>query len=171
MSPVYSEVDYSISQLGTIGMGGTSISLGHILLSLKELSGNRGNAIAGSVQRYGPDLCMVATLRGSYYERKGFKAWEVQRFLPNENLASDGHFPAMIEDLAFQIAHDTSEGKVAQTWQAFKYDMLAKEAYYRYNVTRNFSDLDTARKMVLSANNSEPYYSGSITLLSNIAEA
>ena len=62
-------VDYSISQLGTIGAGGISISLGHMLMSLKELSGNCDNIITGSLQKYGHDLYMVVTLSGSHYSK------------------------------------------------------------------------------------------------------
>jgi len=164
-------IDLSISQLGTVGGGGFSFSLGQILLSLKELSGNRKNAIKGSFQKYGPYLSMVAILGGSFYDSKGSMAWEVKRKMPTENSSLKELIPDMIDELAFRIAHATSEGKKPQTWQAFKYCTLANEAYVNYNATGNASDLNESTRYAKQANCCEPHYFGSIELLGNLEKA
>ena len=73
----------------------------------------------------------------------------------SENSSIDDIIPAMIEDLAFQIAHDISEqdqnNEYPKTWQAFKNWILGKEAYDIYTSTMNVNDLDTARNMALLA--------------------
>ena len=60
-------LDYHISQVGTIGMEQTTLSVGQLLLSMKELTGNRLNTITCSLQRYGKIISIVAILdeRGS----------------------------------------------------------------------------------------------------------
>jgi hypothetical protein len=50
----------SISELGSIGVGGTSLSVGQLVLSLKEIAGRQPSTITGSLQKYGPTLSMVA---------------------------------------------------------------------------------------------------------------
>jgi hypothetical protein len=164
-------LDLSISQLGTVGGGGFSFSLGQILLSLKELSGNRKNSIKGSFQKYGPNLSMVAILGGSFYDNEGSKAWEVKRNLRTSNSSLGELIPDMIDELAFRIVHTTSKGEKPQTWQAFKYCTLANEAYVGYNATGNASDLDEATRNAKLANCYEPRYSGSIELLRNLETA
>jgi tetratricopeptide (TPR) repeat protein len=164
-------LDLSISQLGTVGGGGFSFSLGQILLSLKELSGNRKNAIKGSFQKYGPNLSMVAILGGSFYDSKGSMAWEVKRIMHKENSSLTELIPDMVDELAFRIAHATSKGEKPQTWQAFKYCTLANEAYVSYNATGNASDLDEATSYAKRANCCEPHYFGSIELLGNLEKA
>jgi hypothetical protein len=164
-------IDLSISQLGTVGGGGFSFSLGQILLSLKELSGNRKNAIKGSFQKYGPNLSMVAIRGGSFYDNEGSMAWEVKRNLPTENSSFKEIIPDMIDELAFRIVHATSKGEKPQTWQAFKYCTLANEAYVGYNATGNASDLNMSTINAKQANCYEPHYFGSIELLGNLEKA
>jgi hypothetical protein len=164
-------LDLSISQLGTVGGGGFSFSLGQILLSLKELSGNRKNSIKGSFQKYGPNLSMVAILGGSFYDSEGSMAWEVKRNLHTENSSLEELIPDMIDELAFRIAHATSKGEKPQTWQAFKYCTIANEAYVGYNATGNASDLNTSTINAKLANCYEPHYFGSIELLGNLEKA
>jgi len=164
-------IDLSISQLGTVGGGGFSFSLGQILLSLKELSGNRKNAIKGSFQKYGPNLSMVAILGGSFYDNEGSMAWEVKRNSHTENSSLEELIPDMIDELAFRIVHATSKGEKPQTWQAFKYCTLANEAYVSYNATGNSSDLYKATSNAKLANCCEPHYYGSIELLGSLEKA
>jgi hypothetical protein len=164
-------IDLSISQLGTFGGGGFSFSLGQILLSLKELSGNRKNAIKGSFQKYGPNLSMVAILGGSFYDSKGSMAWEVKRNMNTENSSLEELIPDMIDELAFRIVHTTSKGEKPQTWQAFKYCTLANEALVIFNATGNASDLYKATCNAKLAKCYEPHYCGSIELLHNLEKA
>jgi tetratricopeptide (TPR) repeat protein len=164
-------IDYSISQVGNVG----SLSLGHILLFLKELLHNQGRTITGSMYRYNSSLRIVAILNDPRYSDKNDKAWEVRRILPKNNLSIDEAIYSMVEDLAFQIVLDTNDenqtqSNYPQTWQAFKYYTLGWDAYHRYNATRNVKDLDTATSMTLLSQNSEPNYLGSYELLFTLGE-
>ena len=171
MSPGATSLDYSISELGTIGMGGTSLSLGQILLSLKEFAGNRRSTLTGGLQRYGSNLSIVAILDDAQSPSRGIAAWEIRQALSNDNQSVEELIPAMVEDLAFQIAHDLSrkkelsDGNYPQTWQAFKYLTLGKEAYKKYNATRNMKDLDGASCLALLAKRFEPNNMGSSEFL------
>lgn len=165
----------SISQIGNVGMGGTTLSLGQIILSLKELTHHQGRTITGSLQKYGSNLSLVAILSDPDSDREKIKAWEVKQNLPKDNSSIEEFIPGMVEDLAFQIDHDINKEEnqrqdklYPQTWQAYKYASLGLEAYRAYNATGKDEDLDVASSMALSAKNSEPDYPGPCELLFNL---
>jgi len=170
-------IDYRISQLGDIGANGISLSLGQMILSFKDLIHRQGRTIAVNLQKYGSDIRLVAVLEdpGSYGRKS--ETYEVRRTLTNDNSSPEELIPAMIEELSFQIAHDTCErdqqlnNTYPQTWPVFKNLTLGWEAYYNYNIGRNIKDLDTASSMARLAKSSEPYYSGSDELLFNLGLA
>ena len=162
---------YSISELGNIGMGGTSLSLGQLLLSLKDFFGTRERTLTGCIQRSGSDLHIVAILDGPSVPG-GIAAWEIRVTHSQNKSFSDENISSMIEDLAFKIASNLNKsGKNPQTWEAFKNLTMSKEAYYRYNATRDIVDLNRASEFALLAKRSEPRYSGSYILFSALGEA
>jgi tetratricopeptide (TPR) repeat protein len=170
-------VSYSISQLGNIGIGGTSLSLGQIILSLKELTHHQGRTITCSLQRYGSNLSMVAILNDPDSNGDESEAWEVRQKSSTDNSSINECIPGMAENLSFQIAHSLGQRKLRigkefpQTWQAFRYWILGWEAYYNYITTKNDKYLDLANSMAHSAKLFEPYYSGSRELLFNLGFA
>jgi tetratricopeptide (TPR) repeat protein len=169
-------IEYSISEIGTVGMDKTSLSLGNILLSMKELSSDRVSTITGSLQRYGSTVSMVAILEDRRSGQKRIAAWEVRRNLSDNNQTVDEQIPAMVKDLAFQIAHGMSKrwgkpGVYPQNWLTFKYITQGKEAFTDYIATRNTSSLNKARNLALYAKCSEPLHPGSFELLSDLGFA
>jgi hypothetical protein len=55
----------SIPQLGTIGTGSASVSIGELMITIKQLfRGNRGQIITGSLENCGSKIKLVACLRG-----------------------------------------------------------------------------------------------------------
>ena len=105
---------------------------------------------------------MVAILEDKRYKEPII--CEVKQTLIEKNSSMDDQIPLMVNDLAFQIAHRLGEQSVQSkedypsTWQAFKYMIQGKEAYFSYIATNNVSDLDNARKLALAASHYEPGY-------------
>jgi hypothetical protein len=74
LSPTSENLTYTVSQLGPVGLGTTSIHIGPFMAILKTLwpKGDNGQVISGSLQRYGSVISLVACL-----EHKDINAWEV----------------------------------------------------------------------------------------------
>jgi hypothetical protein len=59
-----------ISDVGSVGMGGSSFSVGQLILSFKELARKNPSTITGSLQRYGSTISMVAIWNDHKSQRK-----------------------------------------------------------------------------------------------------
>lgn len=167
-------LDFRLSQVGNIGVGQSSLSVGQILLSLRELSGNDFNTITCSLQRYGNTISIVAILEYRQSPEKEIVTWVVEQEYSGNDTYVDGQITALIDDLAYQIAHRLgkrlvqSDADYPQTWKAFRYLISAKEAYFSYVATSNVHDLDKARELAQLACKCEPGYMKPFDVLSNI---
>lgn len=158
-------------------MGGSSISIGQLLLSFKELAHKRPSTITGSLQRYGSTICMVAIWDDRDLPRKVVS--EARLTLDRSNQSPEDQIPALVNELAFQIAIEMFRKQpplkeaYPQTWQGFKHLTQAKEAYLNLTMTGNSSDLDKARDITISIRHSEPGYIGSseLGLISDLSSA
>ena len=116
----------------------------------------------------------MAILEYRQSPEKEIVAWIVKKELSGNDSSIDGQIPDSINDLAYQIAHtlgmqlDQSDADYPQTWRAFKYLILGKEAYFNYIATSNISELDNARDLAQLACGYEPGYLKPFDLLSNI---
>ena len=160
-------LEYSIAEIGDVGVGGTSLPLGQFVLSVKQLTGHRAPTLTGCVQRSGSDLHIIAILNDPDIPG-GIAAWEIRK-----NLTKDCHTTDAVDDLAFQIATDLinenkkiNSGENPQTWEAFKNLTQSRKAYYSYNATGDIKELNIARDLALKAKESEPGYSGMSILFS-----
>lgn len=167
-------LEYSISQIGTVGVQGTSISIGNLLLSIKEFLGNKGNVITCSLQRYNSSIIAVAILEDHYFSKGDIITIEY-----DANISKEEQIPSLVNDLAFMIALELSKQRAQgeddlypQAWQTFKYVTQGRDAYNNYVAMKdiNYLDkvyyLDKGRNMALSAIKFEPGYEGSFELLS-----
>ncbi|WP_461459119.1 tetratricopeptide repeat protein [Methanothrix sp.] len=172
-------LEYSLSQIGTVGVGGASISIGNLLLSMKEFLGNNANVITCSLQRYNSSMFVVAILEDHHTSNNIIITYENEA-----NISKDEQIPLLVNDLAFMIALDLSkktspkDGDLyPQTWQAFKYVTESRDAYNNYknknnnNYTNKLNYLNRAKNMALLAAISEPGYNGSFELLSALGFA
>jgi tetratricopeptide (TPR) repeat protein len=165
-------LSYQFSKIGNIGIEGTSLSLGQLLLSLKTFFNNNERTLTGCIQRSGSDLHIIAILD----DPSGGAAWNIKApCYQNKNL-SDDDLSSLLEDLSFKIVIDLNKqavesGKIPRTWEAFKNSTMSIKAYNRYNVTRDIVDLDRASELALLAKRSEPSYSESCALLSFLGNA
>lgn len=171
----------SISGIGTIGLEKNSISIGNILLSIKQLkSSSVTKKITGRVQNYGSTISMMAIMEDPQDSRNKYKVWESERSWKEDNASIEELIPAMIEDLAFQIYYDEMVKKIKKDEQAinypkssqgFKFLIQGWEASLIYVATRDITALDKARDLALSAKRSEYCCLGSLDLLYELAGA
>jgi hypothetical protein len=71
------DLEDSLAQLGSINIEGTSLPIGQLILSMKELRGNRQEPISCSMQNFGPVKSITCTYQGSRGAKRSF-AWEVR---------------------------------------------------------------------------------------------
>ncbi|MCX6678742.1 MAG: tetratricopeptide repeat protein [Methanothrix sp.] len=161
-------IDSKIAELGTIAAGGTSLSLGQLLLSIKEFIGTKKiHVITGCIQRSGSKLHIAAVFDD--LPIGGIVTGDMSDIFPNNGYDAEN----IIDDLAFEIAiklinQDGGSGNNPQTWEAFKSLTTSKKAYARYNATRNISDLDNSKNWAFKANDSEPDLSETFILFYNL---
>jgi tetratricopeptide (TPR) repeat protein len=173
-------MEYSVSQIGTLGAVGASISLGNMLLSMKEFLGHRANTITCSLQRYNSSIVLIAILEDHQASDSGTITFEEEA-----NISKEEQIPSLIKDLAFMIALDLSKRNAQhkggdlypQTWLAFKYLTYGRNAYNNYinmkniNYTNKINYLKETDDMAVLATKVEPGYKGSFDLLSGLGFA
>ena len=167
-------LEYSISQIGTVGVEGTSISIGNMLLSIKEFLGNRANTITCSLQKYNSTIIIVALLEDQTKTKRDIMTFEVKN-----NTSNAEQIPNLINDLAFQISlalskrgtQQKEDDLYPQNWQTFKYLTQGRDAYNSYLITKDVNDLDRGTDMALLAINFEPSYEKPFELLSALGFA
>ena len=164
-TPAEVTLDYSLSQIGMLGQGSISLSVGDILLSLKRLlpHAKPTTILAASLQNYGTKIVIVASLASS---NGIYQTWQISS---NKNCSQE-EIPQLVQDLAYQVAYSTSprEANSTHTWKAFAAITQGLEAYQTYRVTKNMSYLEKAFLMALEAHESEPEYMGSYQILTAV---
>ncbi|HPS90693.1 MAG TPA: tetratricopeptide repeat protein [Methanothrix sp.] len=164
-----SSIDTRIAEIGNVPAGGASLSLGQLLLSIKESIGRKKNhVIAGRIQRSGSKAYVTAVLDDPPIAE--IVTGEMKDLFPDNDYDVKGN---IIEDLAFKISLKLikSEGKnkiSPQIWEAFKGLTLSKKAYARYNATHDVNDLDRSKYWAYKANDSEPGLSEAFILFYNL---
>lgn len=166
-------LEYSVSPIGTVGLGGTSISIDNLLYSMRGVFGNRLNPVTCSLQKYNSTLVLIAVLEDHHSTKREIIAFRANRTLDKSNISSNEQIPDLINDLALQIAFKTGkrwasskdEDQYPQTLQTFKYVTQARDAYNCYANTKNIDALNRGRDLALLARESEPSYSKSVELL------
>jgi tetratricopeptide (TPR) repeat protein len=172
--PNRNPLEYSLAQISTTGLGGTSISIGNLLLSLKDLFGTKANTITCSLQRYNSTIIVVAILDDHHSSKE-----DIMTFDSKVNTSNGDQIPLLINDLAFKIslelgkrwAQSKEDYLYPRSWQTFKNMTQGLEAYNNYMITKDSKYLDRGKYMALLARNSEPGYKGSFNLLSNLGFA
>jgi len=168
LAPSSENLTYSISQMGPVGLGTTSIHIGPLIAILKKLwpRGDNGQVISGSLQKYGSAISLLACL-----EHQKIRAWEASKIKEGDQVG-DEIVPALARDLAFKMVQDLSQNEIsAKTWQGFKHFTEALDAYHQYNLTDDMSYLERARIECLKAAKSEIGYEKLLKLLYNLGMA
>lgn len=158
-------IDFSLSNIGTIGVGSNSLSLGNILITLKNIYpfGKRYTIIRGSLQRYGSTVILVSVLEEDYV-----KSWIVTRLVDNE----EERFHEMVRDLAFMIIHDLPYSRItSKTSEGLKFYTESLDAYNHYILSGNADHLYIAGNYSLKAISSEKGYRKPFDLLLSLEAA
>jgi tetratricopeptide (TPR) repeat protein len=173
----------SIPQLGTVGTGSASISLGEMMITIKQLirGGNRGQIITGSLEDCGSKIKLVACLRGDKS-----CTWEVETQIgkkvqsnsidefdisTNENEV-DNFISDPIRDLSFKIAYNLSQDRIsAKTLLGFKYYTEALASYQQYMITHETNYLNLASESGVKAIDIEQDYAKTFGLFFNLGVA
>jgi tetratricopeptide (TPR) repeat protein len=161
LAPSNENIAGSLADVGTVGLGDTTVSVGKLLLTLKQLwpFGDRGNVIAGSLQKYGAVYRLVARM-----EHHDVRAWEVSR-----ELKGDSELPDLIRELAYRLTKDLSPEIAAKSWLGFRYYTDALDAYTQFTQCERDEDFQQAQTNCLEAARIEPKYKIVGDLLYNLA--
>lgn len=98
-------LDYAMADVGSIGTGSFSLSLGRMIVAFKRLcpSFSPIPIITGSVHNYDKIIIIIARL-----EDREIRTWEVRRRATKGDSTPAEHIPSMIRDLSYKIALDLS---------------------------------------------------------------
>jgi tetratricopeptide (TPR) repeat protein len=158
---------YEVSSFGTITLGSISLSLGQLLIFLKQLFpyANTGRVLTGSLQKYGSSYAIVATM--VYPKDKSTE--DIHTWIVDSK--DETQIIILVKELAFKIAKDLSYNPKAKTWKAFRHFTDALDAFDQYNSISNMNDLEKSREHCFDALNEEPSYPNPFSLLYCIAQA
>ncbi|MDZ7991384.1 MAG: tetratricopeptide repeat protein [Nostoc sp. EfeVER01] len=141
----------NLTDVATFEAGKTNLSIGKIILILKQLwpFGGVNRAISGSLQNYGSTTRLVVRLD----DQNEVKAWEVTW----QNYQIDT-MTEKIKDLAYKVAMSLAPKITARTWEGFKFFTEAIYSYYQYEQTGDREHLDNADNNCQKAYNAEKKY-------------
>ncbi|MHA1988985.1 MAG: tetratricopeptide repeat protein, partial [Promethearchaeota archaeon] len=146
-------ISLDFQKLGDISVGPIKIPLGAISSLLLKLVG--GYYISGALQQYGSKNKLVLSLENRYSLFRFKKSQAMTRYfeatwpskeLKEEQLAEG--IPTVIEELAYRIIVDLSEGVGTYDWRAYKYLLEGKSFFNKYERNR------TRRDLLIDATNS-----------------
>jgi hypothetical protein len=165
--PKSETLDYSIAEMGTIGNGSSSLSIGSLIVAFKRLCPGSEPVpiLTGSLGCFGTTIELAACLEG----RKN-QAWEVRQGPKAGEPALEECIPGLIRDLSFKIAFDLAladpnKGVSAKTWRGFMHFTEALEAYYDYTQTGKSRDLTRSMRSCIDAVYSEKEYNKAVEML------
>jgi tetratricopeptide (TPR) repeat protein len=159
--PITETLDYSLAEMGDVGIGESKISLGRLFMTLKMLFGKSGKVIAGSLAKYDRKISLIAYLGGS--EKR---YWEVNCIMGKFEVPGQ-KIPELVHDLAFNIALDfqiidDDSAKTwkdsAKTWKGLKHFTEALDAYILYTQTGKIDFLNDVVSRCNEALIHEPRY-------------
>jgi tetratricopeptide (TPR) repeat protein len=164
IGPITETLDYSIAEMGEVGVGDSKISLGRLLITLKMLFGRPGKIITGSLGKYDKQLRIVAYLGGA---EKRF--WDVSCTLGELDVPGK-KIPELVNDLAYEIAYEfeNKDKNSAKTWKALKHFTKALNDIILYSRINKIEILNNAASKCFEALNCEPGYEKPVDLLSII---
>ncbi len=160
-------LDYSIADMGTVGNGSTTLSIGSLIVTFKRLCPGSEPVpiLTGSLGCFGSLIELAACLEG-----RKIQAWEVRQGPKAGGPALEDCIPGLIRDLSFKIAFDlaladSNLGVSAKTWRGFMHFTKALEAYYNYTQTGSARDLRRSKRSCIRAVYSEKEYNKAIEML------
>lgn len=171
INPKSESPTYDLSNLGTITTGPIGLSIGQILMVLREVcpGADPGRVIRGDLHQCGREIRLVATI-GPKSAPKGSYSWNICRSF-NKRPAEHKRIFELISDLCYQIAYEFVPDNSINNWVAFKYFTEARLAYHQYTMTEDSLSLNRARDCALKAANLSPKYEKLFQLIYNLGIA
>ena len=170
-------------QIGTIGLGPSTISIGELMTTIKQiLRGRDGGSqvITGSLEKHGSNIKLVACLMGSNpcaWTTQTQTVKKLQRdFIDDfdrvtESPKEDIFIHDLVRDLSFEIAYHLSQKDIAaKTVTGFRCYTDALDNYQQYVATREIDFLNLASKNCIMASK-ERNYKKTISLFLNLGNA
>jgi len=144
------DVSATIADVGAIGIGDTTVSVGKLLTTLKRMwpFGDSGGLITGSIQKYGPIYRLVARME----YRKDIRTWTVTR-----QIVQESEITFLIRDLAYKIAAGLSPA-IKSSPEGFQLFSEALHDYNLYTHSNNAEDLARSEANCLEAQKVERTY-------------
>ena len=165
--PKSETLDYSIADIGTLGNGSTTLSIGSLIVAFKRLCPGSEPVpiITGSLGSFGSLIELAACLEG-----RKIQAWEVRQSPKADEPVSEECIPNLIRDLSFKIAFDLALADSnmvdsAKTWRGFMHFTKAWEEYYNYTKTGKSRDLTRSKRSCIKAVYSEKDYIKAVEML------
>jgi len=164
-----------LTDAGTVGLGGSSISISGMLMLFKQLRANRDAeiVISGSMQSFKTFTRLTARL-----ERTGKpllicqvsdKIEGDEKIVKGKDVEKDEKIHELVRDLAFNIWQETLPSSV-KSWKWLKYFTEALDGYQQYELTEEESCLEVASKNCLAAADIPHGYRSLFELSYNLAE-
>ena len=149
--------------MGTLGMGGSSFSIGNTLLFMRGILrgcfGRGDTVISGRLQRYGSIISIEAILT----DNTNTVAREVNLTLDKDaQSVAEYNIPSLVNDLAFKIAYVSMgqspelKKELPHTFLAFKNLTEGLIAFNKYSFTNDTNDLNQSKTLLLSIRHTEP---------------
>lgn len=176
----------NIEAVGTFGLGSASIPLGSFLILIRQLCplADPGPVVAGSLQKYGSEICLAAHMKWRN------SSWSIcQKIKKNQNF-SHKDISCLIKALCFKIyfeqlnsmpsirsafqelmngaSKETLTNTRPSTWRVLKDFTEAAESLSSYMYTKDVKELQKAKKSSIKAFTADSYYKDPMYLLFNI---
>lgn len=167
ITPGETDLISSLNNLGSINIEGTSLSIGQLILSLKELRHNRPDPISCTIQKLGPVVSITGTYHNSKNNQQTF-TWNVVAKNLTQDDSTDEPIALLIEDLAYQITYSLGKSKSIENetyprnWRTYKKLLQSLEAYKSYVETEDIDCLNRSMSLMREAHEFEPHYVGSL---------
>lgn len=152
----------ALTNVAAIGVGQTTVSVGAVLMALKRFwpIGSTAPVIAGSLQRYGSTIRLVARIEG-----KELAAIDAQC-----SCKTDDDILPLIRELAFKLVVRVA-GTATTDWRALLEFTGAYEAFARFVRSKDVADLELAGNLSIAAHKCDSDYQHPLALLDSLANA
>ncbi len=162
----------SIPQLGTVGIGNASVSIGELMSTVKYIFCGSGKKITGSLEKNGSHMKLIACLSGNpagswvVQKKTNVKANETMDFDKKAESDKENYLISdLVKSLSYEIAyHLFREHIFTKTMIGFRYYTEALDSYKKYAETNEMEYLQLSRDNCLEANRIDPGNDGIIKL-------
>ncbi|MBE9137076.1 hypothetical protein IQ254_07650 [Nodosilinea sp. LEGE 07088] len=162
--PSHENLENSLNNIGTIGIGESQIAVGPILMLLQRfwIFGHSGRLITGSIHRYRSTSLEIVARIEDYQVR----AWEAVNTVESQ---ADWH--KLIREIALKLVIHLEPNLSAESWQAFGKFTDAILEFHRYQQKQDIENLRRAYELCKESLEFQKDYQKLANLLCSIGYA